>query len=219
MKNGALLLAFVTACTSQADPSYRGQTMAEIHGSVQADSPVTPPTTLMAVLVWHGRRPNADAKATVDRKQVGTTVPVSGQFPAKFDLKIYTPPAATALFECGAVKIASAGIFAMLQGADLVNYDITDIYGEVKDYQVLYVDADLPPDNACGVAAMTRGYHLFHYETRPAPPGCDPVHPTDACRGPWPYVEVPMSTELTLLLHHEAGNSTPPGPTPPPDAG
>ena len=226
----------LAACSSQASPSYKGEALAQLHGSVQVDSatPVTPPAPLETALMWSGVAPYAFGKTTVSRREVGTTVPVSGQFPASFTLEIYTPPPALAMFTCsesGAspggmrVQVASANVEALLQGADTTDYDYSDLYGQVKDYIILYADADLPADNACEIGAVTKGYHLLHYAPDPnakLPDVCSTIHAPDdsTCRGPWPYVEVAMATPLTLVLEHDDVIATPPpAPSPAPSTG
>jgi hypothetical protein len=227
-------LSFIAAlaalgCASQSGTSYRGEPLAELRGSVKPSSTgAAPAAPLSAALLWIGVPPGADAKASVWRQQVGTTVPVSGAFPAQFALQIYTPPPDDALFTCFTAqperpgKIASASVAAILQGARTDTMKQTDLYGQVRDFLVVYVDADLPATSDCPVGALAKGYHLFHSAPKPAKPGCVPQAADDpSCDGGWPYAEVPMSTELTLLLSHDSGNAQPPRPTPEPpkDAG
>ena len=68
---------------------------------------------------------------------------------------------------------------------------------EVRDFLLVYVDADLPAESACPGGALSKGYHLFHRIEVEAPP-CDTPPDNPACRGPWPFAEVPISTPLTL---------------------
>ena len=219
----ALALA---GCSSQADSSYRGTPLAQLRGSVQstASSNLTSaPPALEAALLWSGEVPGADAKATVSRREVGTSVPVDGQFPAQFALQVFTPPPDAALFSCfkndpnHPAKIATATVAAIRQGTSSTSLSITDLYGQANDFLVLYVAADLPAVSDCPVGAVTQGYHLFKSVPSPDKPGCVRAAPDDpSCNGPWPFAEVAMTTDLTLVLQHEDGMATPPGATPAP---
>lgn len=220
------LAAALGGCGAQADTSYRGEPLAELHGTVQQSSASGSTSTpaLDAALLFNGTPPGVSSKDYPGRQQIGTSVPVSGQFPASFALQVFTPPPSGALFPCiptqpnGPGLIATAGVAAVLHGVPPTAPKITDLYGTISDYMVIYVDADLPAESSCPVGALTKGYHLFHYAATPDKPGCVRRAPDDtSCNGPWPYTEVPMSTELTLTLNHEDGTAQPPsGPSQPP---
>lgn len=221
---------FVDGCSSQADTSYRGTALAQLHGTVQtsATSPVqSPAPALEAALLWSGLAPGDHGKVVSQpaRQEVAASVPVSGQFPAQFVLDIYLPPPDASLFSCFASsdpsrpgKMASGSIAAILQGSAATVSSITDLYGFANDFYVAYVDSDLPAVSDCPGGALTKGYHLFKYTPTPDKPGCVRQAPDDtSCNGPWPYTEVGMTTDLTLVLSHEDGKATPPPtPTPPP---
>lgn len=206
-------------CGAQADSSYRGTPLAQLHGSVQTSASsgaTSAPPALEAALLWSGNVPGADAKASVSRREVGTSVPVTGQFPAQFALQIYTPPPDAALFPCGAGAVATAQVAALIAGTAATSVSITDLYGIDRDFIVVYADRDLVADSRCVVSA-TKGYHLFKYAATPDKPGCVRGGDDDPkCNGPWPFTEVPMTTDLTLVLSHEDGKATPPpAPNPP----
>ena len=142
---------------------------------------------------------------------------MSGQFPAQFALQIFTPPPDAALFSCfegdsgKRVRIATASVEALRQGAVGTSPSITDFYGSANGFTVVYVDADLPAASDCPVGALAKGYHLFKSTPTPDKPGCVRQAPDDpACNGPWPFTEVAISTDLTLVLSHEDGTRTPP---------
>ncbi len=210
-------------CAGQADTTYRGEPLARLHGRVETASTTTvnaPP--LSAALVWAQIAPNADAKVAIARPRVGSAVPVSGRFPAEFTLDVYEPPPEGALFSCApepsgvAGRMATATVRAIRQGASPSSGDPFDFYGEVKDFRVVYVDADLPAVSACPGGALAKGYHLFH-RIEVAAPSCEGRPPDDpACRGPWPYAEVPFATPLTLLIEPLSRDARPPnGPSGP----
>src|SRR4051794_28772406 len=82
----------LAACGAQADSTYRGTPLAQLHGSVQTSTTsalTTAPPPLEAALLWGGTPPGADAKVAISRREVGTSVPVSGQFPAQFALQVF----------------------------------------------------------------------------------------------------------------------------------
>jgi hypothetical protein len=219
--SSVVLLCFA-ACAPQADTKYRGDPLARLHGRVET-SATAGSTPLAAALIWSQIAPNADAKASVARPRLGTSVPVSGQFPAEFTLDVYEPPPAGALFTCfpenpAAGRMGTASVRAIRDGASPSSGSPFDFYGDVKDVLVVYVDADLPAQSACPGGALTKGYHLFHRIEVETPP-CDTPPDNPACRGPWPFGEIPMSTVLTLVITPLGPVATPPGPTPPPDAG
>lgn len=210
-------------CAGQADTSYRGEPLARLQGRVETASRTTvesPP--LSAALVWAQTAPNADAKVAIARPRVGSTVPVSGRFPAEFTLDVYEPPPDGALFSCASEasgafgRMATASVRASRRGASASSGDPFDFYGEVKDFRVVYVDADLPAVSACPGGALAKGYHLFH-RIEVAAPSCQGRPPDDpACRGPWPYAEVPLATPLTLLIEPLSRDTPPPnGPSGP----
>ena len=217
----------LAGCGAQADSSYRGTALAELHGTVQTSSALSVlPPPLEAALLWGGIAMWADAKASVARPEVGTAVPVSGQFPADFTLQVFTPPSDAALFTCfrtepsRAGKTAIARIVARRQGAPSIKPSITDLYGSAAEYVVLYSDTNLPAASDCPVGALSKGYHLFKSTPTLDKPGCVRAGVDDpSCNGPWPFVEVPLSTKLTLVLWHEDGKATPPPAPGPPPAG
>ena len=219
------LLASVAGCSSQADTSYRGEALASLTGNVSVSStnpPTSPLPALEAALAWNGTSPGSGKVVTgPSRQRVGTSVPVSGTFPAQFELQIYDPPPAEALFPCSsdgtAGQFAQANVAAIPQGSALVDIENVDFYGEITDYYLAYADQDIPAGTICqGGNAVTKGYHLYHYVETPDIPGCVRQAPDDtSCNGPYPYTEVPFNTPQTLVLDHEDGTATPP-PTPTP---
>lgn len=202
--------------SSSADPP-----LASFRGTVEAPSTVVLPP-LSAALVWNGIAPGANPKRSVARPQVvGTTVPVGGQFPAQFELQVYSSPPATALFSCfqneptRAGKMGTAKLVAILAAADPNALTAYDVYGQIRDYVFGFVDADLPAASDCPCGALAAGYHLFKFTPSGDKPGCVPAGDDDpSCRDPWPYVEVPLSTELRLELS-QPGTATPPNPATP----
>lgn len=219
-----LFLGCLSACSSQADTSYRGEPLASLAGSVTLSAELTSPVpALEAALLWSGTSPGSNKVLTgPSRPRLGTSVPVSGAFPAKFTLEIYEPPPAESLFPCasGGVNVFAEGQLAAVpqgEGAD-IDPSSADVWGEITDYLLVYADADVPAGTFCqGGNAVTKGFHLYQYTPTPDIPGCVRQAPDDtSCNGPYPYTEVPLSTEQTLVLSHEDVASPPPTPTPAP---
>lgn len=218
----ASTLACVVGCAGQADKSYRGEPLARLHGRVEAAStaPAEAPP-LSAALIWGQTAPNADAKVAIPRPRLGSSVPVSGRFPAEFTLDLYEPPPDGALFSCfpdtpGAPgRMATATVRAIRQGASPSSGTPFDYYGQVKEFLVIYADADLPAVSSCPGGALAKGYHLFRMVQVEAP-SCEGRPPDDpSCRGPWPYAEVPLTTPLTLVIDVLSRDVTPPNPPSP----
>lgn len=213
------------ACSSQAGTTYRGETLASLKGTVHNDGtkPVKEPVpTLVLALAWSGQRLGSDPKASVWHDEVASEVPVTGQFPESFTIDILTPPPSDALFSCfddnsgKAGKLATAQVEALLESAvATTKKDITDLYGVVFDYTVVYADVDLPAENNCLPGGLSKGYHLGQIGRGPDIPGCvsSGVPDDPKCWGPVTFTEVPLSTNLTLVLQHEDGMATPPSPT------
>lgn len=223
----ALLCAALAigGCGAQADSSYRGEPLGRLRGSVKVSASSglrSAPPPLDAALLWNGLPLGADAKASVARPQSGTSTPVSGQFPAQFELQLLTPPPESMLFSCfegdpsRAGRVATAGIVAIRRGV-VGSPSATDLYGRVDDLFIVYADADLPAVSGCPVGAVAKGYHLFSITPAEDKPGCVRRAPDDpSCNGAPSYTEVPLSTELTLTLAHDDGTASPPGPVPAP---
>jgi len=76
------------ACDAQVTSSYRGERMAEIRGSIIAETP--PRAARAALLWWTGGGP------------VATPTTIEGRFPSAFTLSVYRRPPEEALFNVSA---------------------------------------------------------------------------------------------------------------------
>lgn len=216
-------LSCLLGCAGQADTSYRGEPLARLHGRVEAASTQSEePPPLAAALIWSQIAPNADAKVAIARPRLGTSVPVSGGFPASFTLDVYEPPPDGALFSCfpdapqTPGRMGTASVRAIRRGSSPSSGTPFDYFGEVRDFLLVYADADLPAESACPGGPLSKGYHLFHRIEVEAPP-CNTPPDNPACRGPWPFAEAPLSTPLTLVIEVLSRNAAPPPePTPAP---
>src|SRR5687767_2367915 len=74
-------------CDAQVTSSYRGERMAEIRGSIVAETP--PRAARAALLWWTGAGP------------VATATTIEGRFPSAFTLSVYRRPPDEALFDVG----------------------------------------------------------------------------------------------------------------------
>lgn len=228
------LALFALGCGAQSDTAYRGEPLAELRGVVQQSSSGASSSTpaLDAALLFYQGRPGQNGGKLDTGRRTGTTVAVSGAFPTNFALRIYTPPPSAALVSCldgqpnGPGLVGTAYVAAIPRGTPEATTLAVE-YGRVDSFLVVYADSDLPAQSQCVVGALTKGYHLFHYDTTLLEPGCrnGDIPGTEPECTNWPYREVPMATELTLVLQNretpQGGTATPPpGPSnPPADAG
>jgi hypothetical protein len=198
----------LAACSSQANTSYRGEALVQLHGTVEDSAQGTSAANIPPLgveLAWSGLLPGTYGKVSTNVPETDTLISVSGQFPASFTLQVYTPPPAVVRLACsrdpGSPHVASAQIEA-------VSVSNGDSWGYVTAYELVYVDADLGPSNPCFPFALAAGYHLGSF-TWASEPGCTN---SAFCFGTIDgFQEVPQSTPLTLqLTPPPVGGATPP---------
>lgn len=86
---GALLPLALLACGSQAGPDYKGESLLTIHGKVTIDNPAAP-SSLVPVITF----PVYDASdGGYENYFALMDVDVRGDFPSKFTLDVFEPPA------------------------------------------------------------------------------------------------------------------------------
>ena len=147
-----LLATPLAACASQVDSDHQGQALATLQGEVRntRTKPITG-TTEVAV-VWANTSGDPDVT-------YADTVPVSGSFPAQFELSIYTPPPASALNEFEGVQIGVAVIVAGDPAAGKAG-----LLGMEEQHLLVYAPADVPANSTIGImlhSAPTAGFHLY----------------------------------------------------------
>lgn len=155
------LTSGLAACNSQVDPTYQGDPLATVQGSVDGDgsSPASE-----VVLIWDINDHPLDL--------VGTTAPVSDHFPAGFTMPLYTPPPDDALIvatETGTDKVGVAYITVVKAGTSegkILNGDQleSDLLGLGEDNVVVYLDHELMTGSEWEPILGGRpsaGYHLM----------------------------------------------------------
>jgi hypothetical protein len=175
----------IGGCSAQVEPSYPGEPLATVKGTVTTTA--TPPAKAIdAAILWLTRDP---AKGWVP-KLVGERVPVSATFPAAFTLSAFSPPPAAAV---GMRSPAPQGppvgpetpsdprptgvwtgfLVALASDANIANVLPSDVLGVDTHHMVVYFDHDGRPgldqnreedDVFLSAGPMrvpaTKGYHL-----------------------------------------------------------
>ncbi|APR79001.1 Hypothetical protein A7982_04348 [Minicystis rosea] len=152
----------IAGCDSQADPGYKGEPLASLQGTVVGDGSSAPAAEV--ILLW-----DVNDHPLV---MVGTSAPVSGQFPASFTMPIYTPPPDEGLIvsdDTGNDKVGLAYILVAKAGttqgkvSDLEQVQENTL-GMSGQYVVVYVDHELDPgswwESVLG-GRPSAGYHLM----------------------------------------------------------
>lgn len=177
----ALPLLCLAACASQATPRYEGEPLAVIRGTVKvapqpAGSTAQPPSGMSAAILWQALT-FGDGKATsttVDpanpHRWVATPTPVTGSFPADFEIAILTPPPANRLVACdpsdpNSARIAWGAVIAIGPNATPDDLQRHDVYGSAEgSSSILYADKEVPKGTVCAFivdAAIPAGYHVL----------------------------------------------------------
>ena len=153
----------VAGCESQADPTYQGEPLATVQGSVVNDG--SSASAAEVALIWALPQQTPDGL-------FGTSAAVSGQFPTSFTLPLFTPPPDGTLItaeETGQDKVGLALILAVEPGtSDGVITDFEQVeanmLGMSEDHVLVYVDHELEPnsmwENLLG-GRPSPGYHLM----------------------------------------------------------
>jgi hypothetical protein len=164
----------LAGCDPAASPSYRGEPLEDLAGTITgALSRPPPPADLL--LLWINWR---TAPGTV----VGTRVPVAGSFPAGFSLELYVPPPPEAMNVLPNTTVepdlAFAWIMVLRSGAVPPGRDILfhqdvkalstgDVLGWAQDYVLAYLDRNADPGSWAAATlggALPRGYHLMRVD-------------------------------------------------------
>lgn len=177
----ALSLLCLTACASQVTPRYEGEPLAVIRGTVKVapqpmGSTAQPPSGMSAAILWQALT-LGDGKATAStldpahpRRWVATPTPVTGSFPADFEIAILTPPPANRLVACdpsdpNSPRIAWGAVIAIGPNATVDDLQRHDVYGIAEgSSSILYADKVVPKGTACAFivdSAIPAGYHVL----------------------------------------------------------
>jgi hypothetical protein len=169
----AVLALFLVACQPLADPTYRGELLGSVDGTIESDLSLEPPAEVILLwLVW----------ATDPGTVVGDRVPVEGQFPSRFTIDVYLPPPSSALNDLPPaldsvpeprigfawIVVLRAGAAppgrAVLTHADVKGLSTGSVLGWAEDYVVAYLDRGAAPGSSAAQilgAALPAGFHLM----------------------------------------------------------
>lgn len=168
----------IGGCASQTEPSYPGEPLATVKGTVVTTA-AAPATSVDAAILWLTMDP---AKGWVP-KLVGERVSVSATFPADFTLSAFSPPSAEAVgMRTGRFPespdprptgVWTGFLVALSSGANTDGVAPSDVLGVDLHHTVLYFDHDGKPgidehgveDDVTATANAarvppTKGYHL-----------------------------------------------------------
>jgi hypothetical protein len=162
-------LVALTGCDSQTDPTYRGEPLATVQGTVNSGANAGSNLDGKLVILW-------SVLTKSDDTVVGVTAPVSGAFPASFSLPLYEPPPTAALNYSVADAVQGLGIGYILvvkSDTDVATLTLANLesvlLGTANDKMIAYVEqASTPGSDAARVAGpLGIGYHLLdvHYTT------------------------------------------------------
>jgi hypothetical protein len=188
----AALLCLV-ACSAQVDPEYRGKPLGVLQGQVLSKEGAVSSAGEAALLFWGGAKIPPESQVASSRRllSLGVRAPVSGEFPSRFQMKLFTPPPPEA-FDVptrwsdsdrgflGWVPslTAIALIVALAPGTDKSHVTPKDILGVSTDHVVVFLARDIgaePPLDRKTVEDVSLS--LAHYTAREhAIPGTKGFH-------------------------------------------
>jgi hypothetical protein len=175
--------ALVAACGTQSDHSYQGDPLALLKGQVTTTE-ANPPPADAVTLVWvhlTGTEQNIMAEQA----------PVTGSFPAAFELELFTPPPAGAINDASVAggEFAISFIGAIDPSKD-VN-DETSVWGIAEHHMLAYLPQTIDAASKIGQflgGPTSPGYHLMAVI-----PGGTPSEPER-------LAEVPMTSDIDVRL-------------------
>jgi hypothetical protein len=183
------VLALHAGCGEQADPSYQGEPLAVLKGTLTSDQTSLPAADL--VLGWPDyTKTVADATpfATFVRVEVAATLP------ARFSAEIFQPPPETAYFvpptdgdrlvgprfATAIIMLAKRGATVVDTSVNLVNRADGPVLATFPEYMLTYYESDgdlgiQPADGSpvVKVGHVTKGFELVHNVTTECSNGID----------------------------------------------
>jgi hypothetical protein len=158
-KSCALALVTLAACSSQVDGDHRGTALATLSGTV-TNRPTAPVDDAEVSVVWSYSSGEPDRIG-------GGSVEVEGDFPARFELSIYTPPDDLLLNDWDGVKVGVAYILANTPGVDWSDPDARfedKVLGMDIDHLLVYVPQDVPAGSDASFVLRSTpkaGFHIY----------------------------------------------------------
>jgi len=216
------LALYGVGCGSLSGDTGSPSTLTNIHGTVTSDAPSTLPSSLATAIVWFGISADHTFHESAD------SVPVSGGFPASFEIGLTTIPPASAMIDFSTVfgtspDVGATGVHVAL--GFVVAYDdrngngrldivdpgasqYTDEVEGVADRLIFYVDQSVPTSlvtsprfAALGIdgSMPQKGYNLMLPDSNYCYAGADAgAGSAGACVRG--YVWEPMDTPVSLSL-------------------
>jgi hypothetical protein len=153
------LVLLAAACSSQVDGEHRGEVLAKLSGTV-TNRPMSPVTDAEVSVVWVNSSGDPDLIG-------GESVEVRGDFPAKFELSIYTPPDDALLNDWRGVKVGVAFVLANKPGVDWLDEEQRfedKLLGMDIHRLLIYVPEDVPAASDASYilrSAPKAGFHIY----------------------------------------------------------
>jgi hypothetical protein len=133
------LVAALGACAAQVDPEYQGEPIATMRGTVVAPQALETDKAVSAAIVWTADTWFPDG--VYKPKFIGTRFGVTGSFPARFTLDLYTAPS----FEPESdYKMYVGYLAAVASNAPDSDIAARDILGIDTNHILLYFVNDTP---------------------------------------------------------------------------
>ena len=151
-----ILVAALAGCDPLAGSDYVGKPLITIRGTFAATASPGAPLGGVALLWQDANGPGGPGVAA-------TTVPVSLQIPASFELDVPTPPPVAARFTVDGVQLAEAYIYVV---GDLAQPRKTT-RGTDRGHVLVWASADVAADSRAADylgGPMAAGYHLRRFE-------------------------------------------------------
>ncbi|MBV8757672.1 MAG: hypothetical protein JO257_10365 [Deltaproteobacteria bacterium] len=146
----------LVGCDPLAGSDYVGQPLITVHGTFAATGAPTAPLGGVALLWQDANGPGGPGVAA-------TTVPVSLEFPAAFELAVPTPPPVEARFTVDGVQLAEAYIYVVGDlGAPRKTTRGTD-----RTHVLVWASGDVADGSRAAEylgGPVTAGYHLRRFE-------------------------------------------------------
>jgi hypothetical protein len=176
-----LTLTVFAGCDAHVDQDYPGEPLGKIQGQVTNSRDGQTPA-LEVVLMWPTGEDGDDINT------ISTTAPITGEFPAKFELTLYTPPPEAAMYydpESGA-DFTLGVIVAMPEGVESgESFDFESksqqIQGVAPGHVLIYCSAPVAAGTELAAfvgGPVSAGYHLRRVDVVPQ----DKVDAILACR-------------------------------------
>ena len=153
-------------CSAQVTPAYFGEPLATVHGVIVNGQSAIPQDAELA-LVWL----MAPGEPSPVLHPVGTTVPVTTEFPSSFTLHVYEPPPPQTMeneedASQEPVRFSVAFVFVLKKGAvDRLDQMLPgDVLGVSDDSFLAYFESGVPEGSAAArrfEGSYGSGYYLF----------------------------------------------------------